>query len=80
MIFVRDDDEDDDVVLLEEVEDLAVRSFDPHKSDVNCLLFVISVTSFDHERVTTLLSTSSQSVADDVDSDLIGGILCFDFV
>lgn len=93
LILVRDDDEED-VVLLDEVEDLAVRSvFDPLMSDVDCLsLFVGNrPTSVDHERVTcltpsllslpqsTLPSTSSQSVADDVEADRIGGneVLCF---
>lgn len=57
LILVRDDDEED-VVLLDEVEDLAVRSvFDPLMSDVDCLSLLLvgnRPTSVDHERVTCL--------------------------
>lgn len=55
LILVRDDDEED-VVLLDEVEDLAVRSvFDPLMSDVDCWSAVGNrPTPPDHEGVTCL--------------------------
>lgn len=77
LILVKDDDEED-IVLLDEVEDLAVRSFDPEMSDTDCLSLGSSSTSPDHEATCLLPSTSSQSVADDVDADRMDGKGAFD--
>lgn len=72
LIFVRDDDKED-VVLLDEVEDLAVRSFDPEMSMALDCLSPVSSSRASVDQEGFLLSTSSQSsVADDVEADRIG--------
>lgn len=86
LILVKDDDEDD-VVILDEVEDLAVRSFDPlWSSDIDCLSFTAAAavaagksrSTFspgdNHEGVMCLPpSTTSLSLADDVETDRCSG-------
>lgn len=74
LILVRDDDEED-AVLLDEVEDLAVRSCEPEMSAVDCLSLGSPI-SLDHNNGATILpSTSSPSMVDDVEADRKGGIL-----